>query len=82
MMEQVTQRAGTLETAVVLNFTQTGRAPAAGIAASANEEVAAHRPAGRVSSQLDRMCNLAILAIVALPFLLGIGALVRRLIGT
>ena len=47
-------------------------------AAAADGTGPSRRPA---MSQLDRACNLTIMAIVALPFVLAAGALVRRLLG-
>lgn len=79
MIDQATRPAETRESAAVLNFTRATRPVARDVAAF--EEVAASRPARRLPSQVDRLCNWTILAIIALPFLLGIGALVRRLIG-
>lgn len=69
-MNQAGETASRAQSAMILDFNR----PQAAEAASAPA-----RPR-KPDSRLDRTCNYLIMAIIAFPFLLGVGALLRRLL--
>lgn len=82
MIDQSARRGNALDTANILDFSAGHRRPGDTDGAAAAEGNSDPAPrARRPATRLDRTCDTAILAIIALPFILAFGALLHRLFG-
>lgn len=80
MIDQAAHHATRQGTATILNIA-TGRPEPVTTPPGATHARGDERSARRAASRLDRACNLTIMMIIAVPFVLAAIALARRLAG-